>query len=749
MNPTQPKINLAVKSQLAKLLATENITVRNSVEANTAMFDIDKRVLTLPVWNMASEDVYDLMVAKEVGIALHSPAATTIDAVAKTEQPDNPSNFLAFIRTIEEIRAERKMKEQYPGLRKSFFNGYKELIEKDFFDLAAVDMNNLHLADRINLYAKAGQYGLMNIPFTESEMDIVNDAMNASSFEDTVNICRRIYTHREMPDDNNGEGDGESPEGMEGDENRGQGRGQGPTQDNEGKNNQGNDSSDDQDSSENGNDGLGKNSPQGSQNNQNDGGASGGNKASSSPMPQSPMLQQKMEDKMKNFVASDKKDYTNKYEYRVLPKMDVNKFVHPYETIYSNLKRELNANNPDYMGRRIYDIVISRNKNYVSSLVQQFEQKMAADEARRVKVSRTGRLDMRKISEYRFNDAIFVKNTILPNGKNHGMLMIVDWSSSMGNCIAQTVEQIIVLCSFCQKMKIPFEVYAFTNHVPSSVKESDYDRRAEALSIYDCGFYHFLSSQMSNREFEENASMLLALVATMGYSCKDWLGESIGESIIRLPSCYTQYGLSGTPLNEATYFSIDLVNAFKAKHNLEIVNTFILSDGEGGSVVSAPQGGHTYTHRFGNVILNLPNNQQFCLFQQKERWGHFNSSEEQLGLVELAKKLTGANYFSIYLSNDNYTPSWADPVTDARIINERATSWKDNNFFTYTTKRGYHENFVIKSTTKVENLDLSNLNDNAKLVTIQKAFIKGAAKRGASRVFLARFSDVIARKMLA
>lgn len=38
------------KTQLAKLLATEDITVRQSSEAKTASFDVKNRVLTLPNW---------------------------------------------------------------------------------------------------------------------------------------------------------------------------------------------------------------------------------------------------------------------------------------------------------------------------------------------------------------------------------------------------------------------------------------------------------------------------------------------------------------------------------------------------------------------------------------------------------------------------------------------------------------------------------------------------------------------------
>ena len=42
-------INYEIKSQLAKLLATEDIVVENR-DVQTTQFDVDSRVLTLPKW---------------------------------------------------------------------------------------------------------------------------------------------------------------------------------------------------------------------------------------------------------------------------------------------------------------------------------------------------------------------------------------------------------------------------------------------------------------------------------------------------------------------------------------------------------------------------------------------------------------------------------------------------------------------------------------------------------------------------
>ena len=61
-----------IKSQLAKLLATEDIIVEHK-DVETAQFNVHTRELLLPMWDRASEDVYDMLVGHEVGHALFTP----------------------------------------------------------------------------------------------------------------------------------------------------------------------------------------------------------------------------------------------------------------------------------------------------------------------------------------------------------------------------------------------------------------------------------------------------------------------------------------------------------------------------------------------------------------------------------------------------------------------------------------------------------------------------------------------------
>ena len=65
-------VNHEVKGTLAKLLATENLIIEHK-KVPTACFDVQRRVLTLPIWDRASGVVYDLLVGHEVGHAIYTP----------------------------------------------------------------------------------------------------------------------------------------------------------------------------------------------------------------------------------------------------------------------------------------------------------------------------------------------------------------------------------------------------------------------------------------------------------------------------------------------------------------------------------------------------------------------------------------------------------------------------------------------------------------------------------------------------
>ena len=170
-----------IKSQLAKLLATEDLVVEHK-KVETACFNVHTRVLTLPMWEKASNVVYDLLVGHEVGHALYTPDENWLERVQIPPQ---------FVNIVEDVRIEKMMKRRYPGLAKSFYNGYQELNERDFFQIVDEDLNEFNLADKVNLYYKIGNF--IDLTFDEEETEILKLISAAETFADVLIAAEELY----------------------------------------------------------------------------------------------------------------------------------------------------------------------------------------------------------------------------------------------------------------------------------------------------------------------------------------------------------------------------------------------------------------------------------------------------------------------------------------------------------------------------------------------------------------------------
>ena len=170
-----------IKSQLAKLLATEDIVVEHK-QVESAQFNVRTRVLILPLWEKASNDVYDMLVGHEVGHALFTPDE---DWWLEYAIPQT------FVNVVEDARIEKLMKRKYMGLAKSFYKGYSELHDEDFFDLNGQDIDSFNLADRANLHFKL--CSILSVSFSSSEKEIITLIQNAETFTETLFAAEALY----------------------------------------------------------------------------------------------------------------------------------------------------------------------------------------------------------------------------------------------------------------------------------------------------------------------------------------------------------------------------------------------------------------------------------------------------------------------------------------------------------------------------------------------------------------------------
>ena len=410
-------INAEVKGTLAKLLATEDLTVEHR-QVQTASFDVNNRVLTLPIWKDASETVYDLLVGHEVGHALYTPNIP-IDAPK------------GFVNVIEDARIERQMKQTYPGLRKSFFEGYRELWHKDFFGVADEEISELAFIDRINLFFK----GNSSIEFNDEEQVWVNRVASTKTFDDVLELSRELYEWAkgkqedkavQIPDQLNIDWDnptsGNELEQEVDTDNKEDGEGEGES---ERPNNQKSieERMDELEDAMYEDDIIG--------------GTDGSADETES------VTDRALQESLETLVDEDSKEWV----YLDLPKINLKETVVPYQTVQEELdcgfygRACRDRDDHDYyfdslkFAEKHYESYKKEAQRSVNYLVKQFEMKKSADEYKRASTSKTCVLYTQSLYKYKLSDDIFKRVTVIPEGKNHGLVFYLDWS---GSCLLYT-----------------------------------------------------------------------------------------------------------------------------------------------------------------------------------------------------------------------------------------------------------------------------------------------------------------------
>ena len=182
------------KSQLAKLLATENIIVQENAVA-TASFDVVNRILTIPIFKEEhkSKHVYDMLVGHEVSHALHTPSDSWKDMKNRSDE------FRSFVNVIEDARIDKLIQKKYPGLTKDYLQGFDKMYKDNFFGTQGKDIQNDYaLIDKINLYYKSSKR--LKISFSDKEKILVDAVDNCKSFDEVLKLAEDIlgYCREEL-----------------------------------------------------------------------------------------------------------------------------------------------------------------------------------------------------------------------------------------------------------------------------------------------------------------------------------------------------------------------------------------------------------------------------------------------------------------------------------------------------------------------------------------------------------------------
>ena len=718
-------VNHEIKSQLAKLLATEDLVVEHK-NVETAEFNVHTRVLLLPKWDRASNRVYDSLVAHEVGHALFTPDV------------DPPKHIPhSFINITEDARIEKLMKRKYMGLAKTFYRGYSELADNDFFEIDGKDLDTLNLADRVNLYFKIGSF--INVSFSSTETPIVNLIKNAETFDEAVSAAEALYSfckQEQQEQEQNQEQEVNVETNLE---TNGQGSGvanSDSTGDDSDTDSGDGDSISVEDSVGSNYDSSNNNLPH-VDNTIPEEGVNG----SSEPNVQTV---ESLDRKIKDLVDNDGIQNV----YVEVPKINLDKVIVDNKILHERIRLEWEESITREGSEMFpsFEEVDSKYKEFkrnaqkeVNYLVKEFECRKSADAYARATTSKTGVLNTSLLHTYKFNEDLFKKITVLPDGKNHGLVFILDWSGSMQMVIEDTLKQLYNLIWFCKKVNIPFDVYAFTFNYPlwtegEGVRHSVYEKKAGALQMCDnFSLMKFFTSNTNSKDLEEQ--MINIYRIAYGFAS------------------YTQYrcplglSLSGTPLNETIMALNQILPKFKEENKLQKVQCVILTDGEAGQLTyhkevqrhweDSPYLGCGYVTR--NTVLRdrkLGTTYSFNV----DGWAQITD----VLLRNLKDKFNDMNLIGIRVLSSRDASSFIRRYyfTEDKKFDKITKDWKKDKAFAIKNS-GYHTYFGLSSAA-LANDDEFEVRQDATKAQIKRAFVKSLKSKKMNKKILNEFVELVA-----
>ena len=723
-----PRINVESQKLLAKLLAKENITVQIG-NYRTAFFDTKSRVLGLPTWNTDSKTISDLLVGHEVGHALYTP----IDAIDrfKLECPEIP---FCIANIVEDVRIERMIQENYPGLVYSFKDGYRQFIERDFLEIEGKDLNTMTFADRLNTHAKLGSQ--VGIPLTDSERAIYDRCYKATSFDEVIEICKDIYDMIKEEIDKEKK-EAKNKEYKNSDE-------EDPIEDVE-------------DSSEN------------------DSESSADAEKFKPDYSKQDQFKSETTDALSKNLDSLKEIVTDYFVGNSPCMADALKRVIPVADIMADRRVHLDNYNfimNDELVKADWKAFQETTKKHLAVLVKEFERRKSAFQYSRAQQSMTGTIDVNRLHAYKFDDKIFKSITNLADAKNHGMMFFIDYSGSMRHSISDVINQTLQLTLFCKAVGIPFEVYGFTSPHYSNAHIINIGAHLPGhnISFSDLHLFELLNSNMNKSNFMMAARELKA----QGFKFLTMFDNNNGAFPFR--GKYEVMGM--TPLNEMLIAAHELVKRFRSKHNVQKMNTLILTDGNASHQVPVIHNNSEYEYEPVKTIrssspstkIKINGSSKYIELIPRGRSTDDNKNTLYRSLIDNLRNTCDTTVLGFFIGNNSQAHtktgiasirhshkngtigSWDDA---SELLKKKKKDCKEDRCLVIENGFGYNGYFIFDGSSSLsdnEDTDFDsdaessdgNFVNTADRNKLAKDFIKFNKEKKISRVFLNKFIDLIA-----
>lgn len=739
-------------TNLANLLTSEDIVVEYE-HTPTAYFDLKSRRVVLPIWKEGLHvDVNDMFIVHETGHAIFTPSGKKWKNAVSYIDKDNQLGAADYLNVVEDARVDRRMKDRYPGVKRIYYNAYQILTEKDFFGLKKRDkpIDESLFIDRANLFFKCGSF-LPKIAFSQQEKDFIRRMGKTHEWKDVVRLAKEIYDYEKdkhetkkgngedkldpndkyfvilskdyNPNSSNGQ-KFEIPDGykvliQENSFDAFQAAKEETNKDCNGKPIK--------------IDGIARSKIGGSIGEM-ELGYFGENLKFSSELPDG--HPNKGSGKVSNGNSNGPVSMTmNEWEFKLreladktakqnvyigIPKINSYKCIESFSKVTTELSKERDKYKKNKFEREL-NKVLKNNKKNIAYMAQQFEMKKAADMYAKIGIAKTGILNMTKIHTYKYNEDLFKKSVIIPKGKNHSLFILLDWSGSMNTVMSGILEQLMILVFFCKKVKIPYEVFAF-----SSVQAGDIsvDYKDKDMVFGNFKLIQLLSSKMNtsqNREAMLNIAYL-----------KKYFDEPREFS---LPDAYRT---GSTPLNASIVALYDFLPKYVRENNIQINNIVILTDGDSDGVTSVYKGSYS-------VGINYSDNRNHLVIRDRlsgQEMIGYHHSDITKNLLALMKYRMNVNVLGFYICSMTDTniksiinSKFHDKITDESTFDEYKNKLVNDKHLICETQ-GYDQYYIIpiNKGEEVKDSELTSSDDFASYLKSKKV----------NRIVLNKFIEKIA-----
>ena len=223
--------------------------------------------------------------------------------------------------------------------------------------------------------------------------------------------------------------------------------------------------------------------------------------------------------------------------------------------------------------------ILDKNKTLIAHMAKEFEMKQNAMRSVKAFQGKTGKLDMNSIAKYQVMDDIFKRVTYIPDGKNHGVVVLLDWSGSIHDSVGNLLEQSLILAEFCKKVNIPFKILMFSDQY-----------RGDCIGGRDVALVELFRNNIKKPIQKKLFTAFGCLYNSYIVSGVSWrkapavLEEWFEDESLDYYSYFNMpipenFRLGGTPLNHSLLAMRKFLPEFKSKYQLEKVILTVVTDG--------------------------------------------------------------------------------------------------------------------------------------------------------------------------